>query len=85
MRIEALKTGQRNINKGMSSINTTIATTCKKVEDVMNVTNSHVDLLKLLSYKSIDIEARSRRCSIIIRGIPEERNENYLQVTRKFI
>ena len=69
----------------MSTINTTIATTCKKVDDVINVTNANVDLLKLLSYKSIDIEARSRRCNIIIRGLPEERDENCFQVSRKFI
>ena len=59
--LQILKTGQKNINSGMSTINTTIATTCKKVDDVINVTNANVDLLKLLSYKSIDIEARSRR------------------------
>ena len=83
--LQILKTGQKNINRGMSTINTTIATTCKKVDDVINVTNANVDLLKPLSYKSIDIEARSRRCNIIIRGIPEERDENCFQVARKFI
>ena len=83
--LQILKNGQKAMQKGMSTITTSIATTCQKVDEVINATNTNVDLLKLLSYKSIDIEARSRRCNIIIRGLPEERDENCFQVARAFI
>lgn len=40
------------------------------------VTNQLVGLLKTLAYKSMDIEARSRRNNLIFRGIREDRYEN---------
>ena len=83
--LQVLKTGQKNINKGMSTIKSTVATTCKKVDEVINVTNNNVSLLKLLSYKSIDIKARSRRNNLIIRGVSEERDENCFHTVRQFI
>ena len=83
--LQVLKTGQKNINKGMSTIKSTVATTCKKVDEVINVTNNNVSLLKLLSYKSIDIEARSRRNNLIIRGVSEEHDENCFHTVRHFI
>lgn len=83
--LQVLKVGQRTINKGMSDINSSMATACQKVDEVINVTNSNVSLLKLLSYKTIDIEARSRRNNLIIRGVPEERDENCFQTVRRFI
>ena len=54
--------------------------TREKVDEVISVANSKVSLLKLLSYKSIDIEARSRRCNLIIRGIEEEPGENCFHI-----
>ena len=83
--LQVLKSGQKDINKGMSTFKNTMDTTREKVDGVINVTNSNVSLLKLLSYKSIDIEARSRRNNLIIRGVPEERNENCFHTVRRFI
>ena len=41
--------------------------------------------LKLLSYKSIDIDARSRRSNLIFRGICEEKCEDSLVVVQNFL
>ena len=41
-----------------------------------NQQSATVDQLKLLQYKSIDIEARSRRNNLLFRGIPEVNGED---------
>lgn len=79
--LQVLKTGQREINRGMSNLKNIMP----KIDQVINVTNNNVNLLKLLSYKSIDIEARSRRNNLIFRGIEEEYDENCFEVLRRFI
>lgn len=64
--------------------------TTKSIENIargMNETKAHVDFLlkrthsyehclKVLAYKSIDLEARSRRRNLIFHGLPEDKNEN---------
>jgi hypothetical protein len=47
-----------------------------KVGQVIDVTNSQTELLKTLAFRSIDIEARSRRNNLIFRGLPEKIGEN---------
>ena len=42
-----------------------------KVEILETVSMAHDDRLTLLEYKSIDMEARSRRNNLIFRGHPE--------------
>ena len=44
-----------------------------------------IDRLKLLEYRSIDLEARSRRKNILFKGIPENRRENCFEVVRNVI
>ena len=51
-----------------------------RIQRVETVVNSYNDRLKLLEYKSIDIEARSRRNNLLFRGIPESRNEDCKRV-----
>ncbi|KAH3727987.1 hypothetical protein DPMN_053933 [Dreissena polymorpha] len=60
-----------------------------KVENCFNLQNKlsvvefkisdHDHRLKLLEYKSIDLEARCRRNYLLISGIPEEKDEDCLQ------
>ena len=83
--LQILKFGQRDINRGMSNFKSSMAATCKKVDEVISVANSSVGILKLLSYKSIDIEARSRRNNLIIRGVEEVFDENCFHTVRRFI
>lgn len=57
----------------------------KRVSEVENVVKSHEERLKLLEYRSIDIEARSRRKNLLFKGLPENRNENCFEEVRRFI
>ena len=49
----------------------------KRLSKVETVINSHEDRVRLLEYKSIDLEARSRRNNILFYGFSESKNENY--------
>lgn len=48
----------------------------KHISDIETVVRSHDARLRLLEYKSLDIEARSRRNNLLIYGFTERRNEN---------
>ena len=48
----------------------------QRVTTVERVIRSNTDRLKVLEYRSIDLEARSRRKNILFKGIPESRQEN---------
>lgn len=52
---------------------------------LQNHTSVTLDQIKLLQYKSVDMEARSRRCNLLFRGIPEEFGENCLSVVQGFL
>lgn len=56
-----------------------------RVSAIENVLKSQHDRLKLLEYRSLDIEARSRRRNLLFKGIPENRRENCFEVVRDFI
>lgn len=51
----------------------------KQVEQVETQLTDHEKRLKLLEYKSLDLESRSRRNNLIIAGIPELANEDCFQ------
>lgn len=57
----------------------------KRVMEIENVVKSHTERLKLLEYRSLDSEARSRRRNLLFKGIPENRNENCFHEARRFI
>jgi len=58
----------------------------KQVSDtlskVVETTNKQNELLKTLAYKSIDLEARSRRNNLIFHGFYEHQGENCFQTVR---
>lgn len=54
-----------------------------RVTAVENVIRSQHDRLKLLGYRSIDLEARSRRKNLLFKGIPEKRRENCFEEVRR--
>ena len=56
-----------------------------RVTAVENVIRSQNDRLKLLEYRSIDLEARSRRKNLLFKGIPEQRRENCFTEVRRLI
>ena len=54
----------RNVNKGLAETN-------KKVENLEKNVDMYTQKLKMLSYRSLDIESRSRRNNVIFWGISE--------------
>ena len=56
-----------------------------KVNNSEQKTVNHDLFLKVLAYKSIDIEARSRRCNLVFHGISESKNENLKNEMRDFL
>ncbi|MEW8547345.1 MAG: hypothetical protein AB2693_27875, partial [Candidatus Thiodiazotropha sp.] len=63
----------------------TVIDLSKRVSSVERVLKSHDDRLTLLEYRSLDIEARSRRKNILFKGLPEDRRENCFEIVRDFI
>ena len=56
-----------------------------KVDSEEQRTVNHDLFLKVLAYKSIDNEARSRRCNLIFHGLSESTNENLSDEMRNFM
>ncbi|MEW8547683.1 MAG: hypothetical protein AB2693_29600 [Candidatus Thiodiazotropha sp.] len=56
-----------------------------RILEIETVVNSHADRLKLLEYRSLDLEARSRRRNLLFKGLPENRRENCFEEVRHFI
>ena len=57
----------------------------KRVAEIETVLRSHSERLKLLEYRSLDIEARSRRRNLLFNGVPENKFENCFTEARIFI
>jgi hypothetical protein len=71
-------TSMLTFQKSLSQVN-------DKLGHVMNVTNNQTSLLRTIAYKSIDLEARSRRNNLIFRGFTENRNENCYRILVDFL
>lgn len=56
-----------------------------RLERVETVVHSYNDRLRLLEYKSIDLEARSRRNNLLFKGFPETRDENCRRTVLDFL
>ena len=63
-------------NKEIMKFGQQINSVQSKVDMVEQRSVNHETFLKLLAYKSIDIEARSRRCNLFFHGLKESKNEN---------
>ena len=71
--------------RAIDSISQHVTQTTSKVEHINTRMNTHDNFFRLLAYKSIDIEARSRRKNLIFHGLAESKNENYKEVLRDFL
>ncbi|KAH3734421.1 hypothetical protein DPMN_040861 [Dreissena polymorpha] len=71
-----LKVEQASSHEIIASTHEYMKLACGKIVNICNVTNKQSHLLKTLSYKSIDLEARGRKNNLIFRGISESRYEN---------
>jgi len=83
--LRVIRNEQVNCNRGLQMFEKTISGIDKTLGQVIQVTNTQTDFMKSLAYKSIDIEARSRRNNLIFRGFSENRGENCFQLIRDFL
>lgn len=83
--LKFIRNEQISCSAGMVTFQRSLSQVNDKVGQVLNVTNSQTALLRTIAYKSIDIEARSRRNNLIIRGITENRGENCRIIISEFL
>lgn len=72
-------------NKAIENITQCLAQTNSKVDHMNIRMDNHEQFLQLLAYKSIDIEARSRRRNLLFHGLAENRNEDCSKIIREFL
>ena len=72
-------------NQTIAQFSQNMNTVQSKVGQFENKLNDHDLFLKVLAYKSMDIEARSRRCNLIFHGLAEFKNECLTDVLRDFL
>ena len=80
-----VRKAQEKMNNGMLSFQNSFRTMGEGLTQVIHATNKHTDMLKTLAYKSIDLEARSRRNNLIFWGLCENYHENCFALIRDFI
>ena len=76
-----------NIEKKQSCIGkleSLMTSTVNKVGHIETTITSHDNALKMLTYKSVDIEARSRRKNLIFRGFFEHKMRTYMILSWTF-
>ena len=83
--LQYIKKGQEITQHMVKSAYELSKDSCTKLNQVANVTNKHTDILKIIAYKSIDLEARSRRNNIVVWGFLETQNENCFELIRNFL
>ena len=69
----------------MATITQNLTTVQTQVMCIENQTSEQNRFLKVLAYKSIDIEARSRRKNLLFHGLNEHKSEDCYQVLRDFL
>ena len=55
------------------------------IPNLQTKSKTHDDTLNILNYRSVDLEARSRRKNLIFRGLFEFRNKNCTDVMHQFL
>lgn len=83
--LKFIRNEQVSCSAGMATFQRSLSQVNDKVGQMQNVTNSQTALLRTIAYKSIDMEARSWRNNLIIRGITENRGENCRMIMSGFL
>lgn len=83
--ISDVKADQASLHELLINTNQQLKARFDPINGISSVTNQHSALLKTLAYKSIDIEARSRRNNLIFRGLKESYHENCLDIVLDFL
>ena len=74
--IVSMSTDNAEFKKNMTVMNEKLVLTNSRINKVIDTVNAQTDLMKSLTYKSIDLEARSRRNNLLFRGFIEQNSEN---------
>lgn len=80
-----IRNEQVSCSLGMNVLQQTLGSVNERLNQVALVTNSQTDFLKSLAYKSVDLEARSRRNNLVFRGFIENYAENCFSILRDFL
>ena len=80
-----MRLNQEDMKRGMANFERCFRGVSEKLNEVIDVTNQNSNVLKTLAYKSIDLEARSRRNNLIFYGFAEMYDENCFSAIREFI
>lgn len=83
--LKFIRNEQVNCSTGLNKFQNSLAQVDHRVAQVVSVKNEQTELFRALAYKSINLEARSRRYNLIFRGIPEVRNENCFTRVGEFL
>ena len=88
-KLNALFTKMTNVEQSQNACNrrlsAIIETAHNKVKRLEEHSSKHDEQLKILTYKSIDIEARSRRNNLIFHGLADVVNENSKDIVNQFL
>ena len=77
-----LHTYKQNSIESMEKV---MRSSCESISEIKSKTQSHDKMLRLLNYKSLDLEARSRRKNLIFRGLFENRQEDCYELIQTFL
>ena len=83
--LRVIRSGQNQMNRNMSTFQQSFRLVNDKLCEVIEVTNKNTNVLKTLAYKSIDLEARSRRNNLVFWGLLENHHENCFAIIRDLI
>ena len=83
--LRVIRSGQEQINRNMLTFQQSFRLVNDKLCEVIEVTNKNTNVLKTLAYKSIDLEARSRRNNLVFWGLIENYHENCFDIIRDLI
>lgn len=72
-------------NKSIENLAQGVNVTKAKVDHLTMRSDSHEQCLKVLAYKSIELEARSRRKNLLFHGLAECKNEKPVELLRDFL
>ena len=83
--LRGIRSGQEQINRNMLTFQQSFRLVNDKLCEVIEVANKNTHVLKTLAYKSIDLEARSRRNNLVFWGLIENYHENCFDKIRDLI
>lgn len=84
-KLSSIEETQRQCTIDNNKVNVDIAKANERIDNVETCINTHTQKLKMLSYRSLDIESRSRRNNIVFWGITERLETDCRKLIRNFM